>query len=212
MAAGCPQPSQSQYNNIEQSEDCLTLDIYMPIVSFINFFIVPVITLNSVWKWIKSKWFILLDTWRIIHYGNFIGVLWIHPSRTQKYRCFNQLSSRTSWLVPLLWRRKGYQKFNLSAVLFHILSSWDCWSYHWYPKQAEEKTVGGNYGLNDQLQALTFINQNKENINYNRLTIRLEISTKTDILVTLMLVTDVGDQMFWWQVWDVGDRFDTLKK
>ena len=38
MAAGCPQPSQSQYTNIEQSEDCLTLDIYMPIVSFIYFF------------------------------------------------------------------------------------------------------------------------------------------------------------------------------
>ena len=66
--------------------------------------------------------------------------------------------------------------------------------YHWYPKQAEEKTVGGNYGLNDQLQALTFINQNKEKINYNRLTIRLEISTKTDIVVKLMLVTDVADQ------------------
>ena len=25
--------------------------------------------------------------------------------------------------------------------------------------------------------------------------------------VTSMLVTDVGDQMCWWQVWDVGDRF-----
>jgi len=23
-------------------------------------------------------------------------------------------------------------------------------------------------------------------------------------------VTDVGDQMFWWQVWDVGDRFGML--
>ena len=28
--------------------------------------------------------------------------------------------------------------------------------------------------------------------------------------VTLMLVTDVGDQMCWWQVWDVGDRFRML--
>ena len=28
--------------------------------------------------------------------------------------------------------------------------------------------------------------------------------------VTLMLVTDVGDQMCWWQVWDVDDRFRML--
>ena len=28
--------------------------------------------------------------------------------------------------------------------------------------------------------------------------------------VTSMLVTDVGDQMCWWQVWDVGDRFRML--
>ena len=28
--------------------------------------------------------------------------------------------------------------------------------------------------------------------------------------VTLMLVTDVGDQMCWWQVWDVGARFRML--
>ena len=27
---------------------------------------------------------------------------------------------------------------------------------------------------------------------------------------TSMLVTDVGDQMFWWQVWDVDDRFRML--
>ena len=27
-----------------------------------------------------------------------------------------------------------------------------------------------------------------------------------------MLVTDVGDQMCWWQVWDVGDRFNSLSK
>ena len=34
---------------------------------------------------------------------------------------------------------------------------------------------------------------------------RLYIS---DVLkVTSILVTDVGDQMCWWQVWDVGDRF-----
>ena len=26
-------------------------------------------------------------------------------------------------------------------------------------------------------------------------------------MVTSMLVTDVGDEMCWWQVWDVGDRF-----
>ena len=30
------------------------------------------------------------------------------------------------------------------------------------------------------------------------------------ILVTAMLVTDVGDQMCCWQVWDVGDRFRML--
>ena len=29
-------------------------------------------------------------------------------------------------------------------------------------------------------------------------------------LVTSMLVTDVGDQMYWWQVWDVDDRFTML--
>ena len=28
--------------------------------------------------------------------------------------------------------------------------------------------------------------------------------------VTSMLVTDVGDRMCWWQVWDVGDRFRML--
>ena len=31
-------------------------------------------------------------------------------------------------------------------------------------------------------------------------------------LVTSMLVTDVGEQMSWWQVRDVGDRFNTLSK
>ena len=30
--------------------------------------------------------------------------------------------------------------------------------------------------------------------------------------VTSMLVTDVGDQKCWWQVWDVGDRFNTLRE
>ena len=30
--------------------------------------------------------------------------------------------------------------------------------------------------------------------------------------VTLMLVTDVGDQTCWWQVWDVGDRLNRSKK
>ena len=30
------------------------------------------------------------------------------------------------------------------------------------------------------------------------------------IQVTSMLVTDVGDQMCWWQVWDIGDRFRML--
>jgi len=30
--------------------------------------------------------------------------------------------------------------------------------------------------------------------------------------VTSMLVTDVGDQMLWWQIWDVGDQFNTLRK
>ena len=31
------------------------------------------------------------------------------------------------------------------------------------------------------------------------------------LAVTSMLVTNVGEQMCWWQVWDVGDRFDTLR-
>ena len=31
-------------------------------------------------------------------------------------------------------------------------------------------------------------------------------------LVTSMLVTDVGDQMCCWQVWDVGDRLNTLRR
>ena len=31
-------------------------------------------------------------------------------------------------------------------------------------------------------------------------------------MVTSMLVTDVGDQMCWWQISDVGDRFNTLGK
>ena len=30
--------------------------------------------------------------------------------------------------------------------------------------------------------------------------------------VTSVLVTDIGDRMCWWQVWYVGDRFNTLKK
>ena len=30
------------------------------------------------------------------------------------------------------------------------------------------------------------------------------------VMVTSMLVTDVGDQMCWWQFWDVGDRFGML--
>ena len=34
MAAACPQPASSQYKDLNQSEDCLTLDIYMPIVSY----------------------------------------------------------------------------------------------------------------------------------------------------------------------------------
>ena len=30
------------------------------------------------------------------------------------------------------------------------------------------------------------------------------------VWVTSMLVTDIGDQMCWWQVWDIGDRFRML--
>ena len=30
------------------------------------------------------------------------------------------------------------------------------------------------------------------------------------LTVTSMLVTDIGDQMCWWQVWDDGDRFRML--
>ena len=47
---------------------------------------------------------------------------------------------------------------------------------------AEGKTVGGNYGLNDQLQALTFIHENKEKLNYNRLTIRKASSVYESII------------------------------
>ena len=32
------------------------------------------------------------------------------------------------------------------------------------------------------------------------------------ISVTSILMTDFGDQMCWWQVWDIGDRFNTLRK
>ena len=28
------------------------------------------------------------------------------------------------------------------------------------------------------------------------------------ISVASMLVTDVGDEMCWWQIWDVGDQFN----
>ena len=31
-------------------------------------------------------------------------------------------------------------------------------------------------------------------------------------IINLKLVTDVGDRMCWWQVWDVGDRLNTLRK
>ena len=27
---------------------------------------------------------------------------------------------------------------------------------------------------------------------------------------TSMLVTDVGDEICWWQLWDIGDRFEIL--
>ena len=40
----------------------------------------------------------------------------------------------------------------------------------------------------------------------------LAVLTRPKMTVTSMLVTDVGDQMCWWQVWDVGDRFHTLRK
>ena len=30
------------------------------------------------------------------------------------------------------------------------------------------------------------------------------------LTVASMLMTDVGNQMYWWQVWDVGDRFRML--
>ena len=39
-----------------------------------------------------------------------------------------------------------------------------------------------------------------------------QISTHQTVTITSMLVTDVGDQMCWWQLWDVGDRFNTLRK
>ena len=35
-------------------------------------------------------------------------------------------------------------------------------------------------------------------------------SLAAETMVTSMLVTDVGDQMCWWQVWDVGDGFRML--
>ena len=34
------------------------------------------------------------------------------------------------------------------------------------------RTIGGNYGLNDQLNAIQFIHGNKQNLGYNRLTLR----------------------------------------
>ena len=34
------------------------------------------------------------------------------------------------------------------------------------------RTIGGNYGLNDQLNAIQFIHGNKHNLGYNRLTLR----------------------------------------
>ncbi len=40
--------------------------------------------------------------------------------------------------------------------------------------------------------------------------VKCEIGIKFS--VKSMLVTDVGDQMCWWQLVDVDDRFDTLKK
>ena len=30
--------------------------------------------------------------------------------------------------------------------------------------------------------------------------------------ITLFLVMHLGDEMYWWQVWDVGHRFETLTK
>ena len=47
-----------------------------------------------------------------------------------------------------------------------------------------------------------------ERLNPDRKTPGKQIRSQTE--VTSMLVTDVGDQMCWWQVWDVGDRFRML--
>lgn len=41
-------------------------------------------------------------------------------------------------------------------------------------KDEEEQTVGGNFGLNDQLNALKFIHENKPHLGCSRITINGE--------------------------------------
>jgi len=61
---------------------------------------------------------------------------------------------------------------------------------------------------------------NFSGVNHNKISLQSWISNPNFILfqpsplshfgVRSMLVADVGDQMRWWQVWDVGDRFRML--
>ena len=41
---------------------------------------------------------------------------------------------------------------------------------------ATGQTIGGNYGLNDQLNAIEFIHGNKNNLGYKRLTLRTDLT------------------------------------
>ena len=45
---------------------------------------------------------------------------------------------------------------------------------------------------------------------WHRIFLNLDFNSDPRVMVTSMLVTNFGDQMCWWQGWDVGDRFRML--
>ena len=122
------------------------------------------------------------------------------------------------------WAIFGYHKTILTVlwILKTIkVQYWDCVKMNWF---LDHETIYGRTKNDPLLSKIgSFLLRNRNCINYTTFTFsNSDFNLNANFLfwyqsvmvvsVTLILVTAVGDQMCWWQVWDVGDRFNTLRK
>ena len=111
--------------------------------------------------------------------------------------------------MRFLWFQKWIRKSNLANydTRFHKIM-W--FSFDIFFLGLNFRTLFSFYHVLISLsksESFTFNTFFDENFNFRSKWHPFEIYKKR---VTSMLVTDVGDKMCWWQVWDVDDRFRML--